>query len=162
MAWVVADLCRGPRGTFLVLSEEVTGLGIKNLSWPASLPSTINHLAGVALEVLGVRLEVTTTSTPGNRSFTLEFNDTDIDLVEHVVPSAVVAASLSRAVEFHPAHRISDVNELAGTTIRSGLPRGAFIFPGRQITILDSNVIDSTDTMIVHVRARVTERGRER
>ena len=158
MAWVVADLCRGPRATFLTLSEEVTGLAVKNLAWPASLPASVLHLTGAPLELLGVRVEFSTTSVVGNRVFSIEFQDLASDLVSLAVPATAVAASTSGAVEFHPTYRMANSVEPAGTTIRTNLPRGAFIYPGRQITILDQSVIDLSDTLIVHVRARVRER----
>jgi hypothetical protein len=158
VAWVVADLARGAGFTVMTLSEEVTGLGVKSLSWPASLPAEVLPLAGSPLQILGIRMEITTTSTAGNRRPSIEVQDLGLDLVQLATSSSVVAASTSLIFEFWPGHRVDNTFELAGTVVRASMPRGLRIYPGRQISLLDENVVDTADTMVVHVRARVRER----
>lgn len=157
MAWVVADRCDGADGVYLTLSEEATGISVKNLAWPASFP-TLADVAGVALELLGVRLEYATTATAGDRRPVLEIRDSASDLSLLPLSASVVPQSDARIFEMTAGYQpLTAAVELAGTVVRSALPAGLLLQPGTLVTVIQDPLIDLDDTVVVHVRARVID-----
>jgi hypothetical protein len=155
VVWVVAGRADGPRDTVLTLSEEATGVSVKTLAWPASVPN-VAGLGSLPLEILGVRLEVATTSTSGARRQVIEIADAAVDLLALISAGSTTAPSSSGVVEFSAGfHETDGTTELAGSVARSALPLGTALQPGQIATIIQDPLVDTADTVIVHVRARV-------
>lgn len=157
MAWVVADRADAANGVYLTLSEEVTGVFSKALAWPASVPG-VPLASGSPLQVLGIRLEVTTTITSGSRRPVIEVWDDESDFVFSLQPAAVAPANATTIFEFMAGFSPSDsAVEPAGTVVRASLPdESVFVMPGGVLSILaDAGATDTADTVVIHVRARV-------
>lgn len=155
MAWVVADRSDAANGVYLTLSEEVTGVFSKALAWPASVPSL---QSSSPLQILGIRLEVTTTATAGARRPVVEVWDDEADFVYSVQPATTAPANAATTFEFVAGAIPSDTtSEVAGTIVRVPMPdESIFVMPGGTLSILaDAGAADTADTMVVHVRARV-------
>lgn len=156
MAWVVADRADAPDGVHLTLSEEAAAFS-KTLIWPSAVPG-LGSLDGRPIQILGVRLEVTTTATAGARRPLLELWDSSTDIVYSLQPAGTAAANGTTIFEFLAGGIQGDATvEPAGTVVRSTMPdENMDVMPGGALSILaDGAALDTSDTVVVHVRARV-------
>jgi hypothetical protein len=149
MAWTSTTeaLERGLRESIELHSEEVADDSDKSF-----VVATDGNAP--AYEVLGIRLEIATDATVGNRDFDLEVQDSASDVVFNMPLSAAttLAASSSLNVELVP----DAVNRAAinGMVIEY-MPRGLFLRTGDSLRIRDRAAVAAAgDDIIIHLRLR--------
>jgi hypothetical protein len=101
-------------------------------------------------EVQAVLVEMTTTSTAGDRQLVVEFQDGSSDVVGQVRAGAVQAASLTRYYQF--GQGLADLTAFRDTDyLMTPLPK--VVLPaGFQVRILDKAAVDAAaDDMIVQL-----------
>jgi len=104
------------------------------------------------LELLAIRIELTTTATVGNRLMAVRVELTTGPDILYAVTIAAnsLAASLSRTWQLAPG-----VDEAITSPQQVQMPQGIYVFAGQQLVIEDSAAVDAAaDDMIVHVLAR--------
>ena len=108
---------------------------------------------GPAIEILGVRVELTSTATVGNRLVTLRLLDGVADIIGEWDASAVQADTLTVLYEFIPGYPLAGA--VVGGQRHEYMPVGLVIGNGQQLVVLDSAAIAvAADDMLVHIRAR--------
>ena len=108
---------------------------------------------GPAIEILGVRVELTSTATVGNRLVTLRLLDGVADIIGEWDASAVQADTLTVLYEFIPGYPLAGA--VVGGQRHEYMPVGLVIGNGQQFVVLDSAAIAvAADDMLVHIRAR--------
>ena len=108
---------------------------------------------GPPIEILGVRVELASTATVGNRLVTLRLLDGAADIIGEWDASAVQAASLTVLYEFIPGYPLAGA--AVGGQRYEFMPEGLIVGNGQQLLVLDSTAVDAAaDDMLVHIRAR--------
>ncbi len=115
--------------------------------------SNKTHTALRPLEILGIRVELTTTITAGNRQISIQAEDATGDVFGTWEAAAVQAASDTVIYEFYPGA----VAGVVGGQRHEALPVGLLIGVDQVIRVGDSaGIASAADDMLVHIRARRT------
>ncbi len=134
--------------TVMVLSEEVVDDSDKTLAFDTDVGT------GEKAEVLGIRVELTTSATVGNRQISIRVLDSAADIVREVRSNGTVVASTTKVFELAPG--LVAVDQGAGFQ-QEPLPSKFMFLKGQSLQVLDGVVVDPTvDDMIVHVTLGVS------
>lgn len=131
----------------VVLLSDETASRDKTLAYDTDVAE------GSKLEILSVRVELTTDLAATARRIQLEVQDSAADVVRQFefVPT-FSAASTSHSWEAAPGQ----VERTGTDADLVTLPPGFFLLPGQSLLIQEADSRDASDTMVVHVTGRIT------
>lgn len=141
MAWTETHASARDGATAITLSEIAPDDSNKDLVFSSDIRIE-NYL-----EVLSIRIELTTTATVGNRLMVLELLSSAGDVLREVILDAnSLAASLSRTWELAP------LNDPAVTAPQYVQMAPMTLYGGQILRIRDSAAVDAAaDDMVIHV-----------
>ncbi len=148
MAWVTSHDQGYPANSpgvpgIVVTSDVVENDSDKTLDVGTTIGS------GFVLKLLGVRVELATTATVGNRQLAVEVLDSAGDVVLSADAAAVQAASLTGVYDFHA----SSLTATLGGILHERMPE-TWLDDRMSLHIYDSAAVAAAaDDMIVHIRA---------
>ena len=149
MAWTSTKAGNKGPEIAILLSELATNDSSKDL-----LFADIGE--GSHLELVAIRIELTTTATGGTRTMVCEvLTEADDVVYEMILDANTLGPSLSKTwqlgVEVDPAVTAPQYVVL---------PQGLALFPGQKLRIRDSAAIDPTaDDMLLHVHGLLKNAG---
>lgn len=110
------------------------------------------------LELLAIRIELSTTSTAGNRTLSVRLETREVPdiLYEIAIPNESLAPNQSRTWQLAPGVSETTVPPMLDVQ-EVNLPPLLHVNSDQRLVIEDSAGIDAQDDMIVHVMSRVYE-----
>ena len=139
-------------GSIKTLDAGVFDLGPLNPTAPH------DHIQVSHIEILAIRIELTTTATGGNRILSVRIEATvdPVILYEVAIVNDSLAPSQSRTWQLAP-----EVTETVVPPVQDNqevkLPPSLHVNSNQRLVIEDSAGIDDADSMIAHVMSRVYE-----
>lgn len=163
MAWTT--LVKGTDGWIAIADEAATPTGTRTLTWPTS-DALVTELFGgpppvvPSLDLAGVRLEVTTSGTAGNRLFRIQLQRADGNILyDGEVAPNIPASQTLLPIEFVVGFTFGGTGTeqiAAGRVVKTGLGIGLRLVNGMKLVAFDGANIDAAaDIIRMHVRGKL-------
>lgn len=139
---------------------NVTATIATNTEWTIALESdetlndsdkTITVPANQLWQILGIRVEFTSTAVVGDRQLAVQWRDDADDIIGEVIPGLVQAASLTYNYQFAPA--LADLLAIRDSSyLMTPFPPTVFLPATYDLRIWDNNAVDAAaDDMIIQL-----------
>lgn len=146
---VFAIIDRGGRGAdkSVILISDETADRDKTLAYDTDIG------VGNQMEILSVRVELSTDIAATARRILLEIQDSAADVVRQYE----VRPTFSTASNSHVWELQHDLEEALGVGLDTmKLPPNFYLLPGQSLLITEADNRDASDTMVVHVLGRLS------